>query len=320
MTHARAPESTVEVVTLRLVPPTQPPSAHSPMRLDRLSRLLVLPAASLGVLLACNSPFEPRRARQPDEQPAMLSVNVFFADSASAVAYPLDPPRAGATAMRSGVTVRAYLTTGVDRDGDVRRVVSDTLQLLDTTLTAATAASTAGAGATGAASTAPQYATPTYAAFIPRAERDFASRPVVVTRAPTISGLTPRPTPPAAYAVGRAGPDTITVRGGGDLLLALVLPSDSASRPGPLDPAQWSVLVQGDVGAPVVVTGPGLPPAVVRVPAELLPTSARGELVARLYAQRFVPSAVESLAFDPRAYRVALRVESRLAWRVRLAR
>jgi hypothetical protein len=293
------------------------------MRPDRLSRLLALPAASLGVLLACNSPFEPRRARQPDEQPAMLSVNVFFADSASAAAYPLDPPRAGNTAMRSGVTVRAYLTTGVDRDGEVRRVVSDTLRVLDTTLTASTAVTAsivAGAGGGGAASTSPPYATPLYAAFIPLAERDFAGRPVAVTRAPTISGLTPPATLGGAYAVGRAGPDTITVSGGGDLLLAVALPSDPASRPGPIDPAQWSVLVQGDVGAPVVVTGPGLPPAVVRVPAELLPTSARGELVARLYAQRFVPSTVESLVFNPRAYRVMLRVESRLTWRVRLAR
>lgn len=285
------------------------------MRTDRLSRLSPLIVAVFAGL-ACDSPVGlGGRGRQRGEQPATLDVYVLFADSASGVAYPFGPPVAGAAATGPGARVAAHLRSGVDGEGDARRIVSDTLGLLDTTLTATR---TARSGVSGGA---PQPPTPTYAAFIRMAERDFAARPVAVTRAPTIQGVTGLATPAAAYAVGRAGFDTITVNPGSDLVLRLVLPPDSTSRPGPTGAAQWSVLLQGDAGAQVTVTGPGLPPAVVRIAAELLPVSARGEIVARLFAQRHASAGgIQSLQFDPRAFLVSLHVESRLAWRVRLAR
>lgn len=125
---------------------------------------------------------------------------------------------------------------------------------------------------------------------------------------PTVEGVGAR-IPEVRWRVpGTAGPDTLTVLSGEDLALRLAEPPE-ASDP-PFQFGTWAVEVAGQPPLRISSTGP--PPVELRVPFYYLPAEPA------VFPVRFDLFTGATLFPDPGDYIVALVVDVRLGWTVRV--
>ena len=292
--------------------------------MPRLPLLRLAAPLAAAVTAGCDTPTGLRREQAP--RPAALSLTVVFADSG-----PLPPfaPPGGpvpAATRAAGFTIDGFLDPGAVAGGRARAVESDTLRVAGTTLIAVRPRSGgAGAGFTVALQLPPYV----FNARMPLAASEFGGRVVTIEGVPRVEGVAPDPLPGPLYAVGRAGPDTLTVNVGDDIVLRLALPPGAPPplepfRPNAPPPGGWNVVVRSPANPalPPLVTlgGIGRPPAVVRINTGLLPpppaAGPPGPLVVELSTQQSYFPPFSSTSVRP-GYSISLNVLSRLRWFVR---
>lgn len=248
-----------------------------------LVAMLVAGCADNGGILGIggDSP-EPRDSANT---PARLHVTASFLDARQTLFQVAPPGR---------VDILAFLWPGTDAEGHRRTLVGDTARVLGQLLHGKLE------------SNGWEWR---FEGRIPLAPQDFASRPLIV-QAPVLKGASPGYGPVRWYAIGRAGPDELTVARSADLALPLAVPTDT-SAPRPPDESWVLAVRQGNVGV-IAFMGGGQPPADLTVPAIYLKRAAAGELSAR-----FSYSAHRDTITDAR-YEITPVVGSELAWKVLL--
>lgn len=262
-------------------------SAPHPARRGATARTVVATLAALAALLVgCTNPFASDRG--PSARPASLVVHLHLGNIPGS---PFGPYSADSAWMR------AIFDAGLGRGGTPRSIDAH-LHVEGSAVIPATLSE----------------AQVWYDAMLP-APPPGNGTPIVV-HAPAVRGVTPTAATLRLRGLALAGPDTIDLPRGEELRLLLHVPAVRA-EPAPLR-SLWRLQLSPGAAAfdpgTVELSGTGMPPAVLRVPASLLPAPVDGGYTVTL-------TAVDDHTYawnDAPAYGVGYIVQTTLRWTVRV--